>query len=376
MRNLFFRVLNKLYKIVFFRRANNSWFKDFEHFRSYAKNVLTKGERNDAIAYFKKYGFDIRTDWHNYYKYMTGTFDNKFIPADVMYTAIVPYLNYMPFELAYQDKGIYRRLLPNVKTPKTIVQRIHGYFYLEDWNTPISGKKAIEICSNLQDSIIKPTVNSCQGHGVKLFSTNNGLLQTGENVKSLFAQYGMNFIIQERVKQHEFLSSLNESSLNTMRILTLHLKDEVVVLSKAIRIGGKGSITDNGYGGGFCTGIEEGGSLKPHGYRLTTGEHIDELQNGVKLAGLKIPHFEKVIAKAKELALSLPYLRLIGWDFTIDKDGDPVFIEMNTLPGIYIMQLCNGPVFGKYTDELLKSVSSVKYGLTQKLDCSYSREDF
>ena len=376
MRNLFFRVLNRLCQISVFRREKISWFKDFEHFRSYTKEDLSKSERNDAVAYFKKYGFDIRADWHNYYKYMTGTFDARFIPADVMYTAIVPYLNYMPFELAYQDKGIYRRMLPNVKVPKTIVQRINGYFYSEDWNIPMLEEKAVEICSNIQEAIIKPTVNSCQGHGVKLISTNDGFLQTGENIKSIFSQYGKNFIVQERVNQHEFLSSLNETSLNTMRILTLHLKDEVVVLSKAIRIGGKGSITDNGYGGGFCTGIEDDGSLKPHGYRLTTGEHIDELQNGVKLTGLKIPHFEKVIDKAKELALSLPYLRIIGWDFTIDKDGEPVFIEMNTLPGIYIMQLCNGPVFGKYTDELLKSVSSVKYRTDCKLRCFYSVEDF
>ena len=89
-----------------------------------------------------------------------------------------------------------------------------------------------------------------------------------------------------------------------------------------------------------------------------------------------IPNFEKVIKKAKELALTLPYLRLIGWDFTIDEEGEPVFIEMNTLPGIYIMQLCNGPVFGELTDELLNSVKGVKHSLQPKILRHYSNRDF
>ena len=132
----------------------------------------------------------------------------------------------------------------------------------------------------------------------------------------------------------------------------------------------------NGYGGGFCTGIDSNGSLKPHGYRLTTGEHIDKLQNETKLDGLVIPHYDKVLEKAKELALTLPYLRIIGWDFTIDEENEPVFIEMNTLPGIYIMQLCNGPVFGELTDDLLKSVSSVRHDFQPKLLRTYTNFDF
>jgi len=161
-----------------------------------------------------------------------------------------------------------------------------------------------------------------------------------------------------------------------MRILTLRTGNEVMVLSTAIRVGGKGSITDNGYGGGFCTGIGEKGQLKPHGYRLTTGEHIDRLQNGIQLEGLVIPHYDKVIAKAKELALTLPYLRIIGWDFTIDEENEPVFIEMNTLPGIYIMQLCNGPVFGDMTDGLLRSVMTVKHQFQPRTLRNYTNRDF
>ena len=293
------------------RQERENWFYDFAHFREYMKPVLTSVQKNEVKDYFKQYGFDVRTDWHNYYTFMTGEFSKKYIPADLMYTTIVPYFNYMPFEGTYQEKGIYGRLLTNVRQPKTIIQRIHGFYYSDGWQKPITESEAIQKCANLNKVIIKPSVDTCQGKGVKLLTTVNGKTADGISVAELFSQYGENFIIQERVQQHKFLTSLNESSLNTMRILTLRLNaNDVVVLSKAIRVGGKGSITDNGYGGGFCTGIEDDGTLKPNGCQLTTGVHIDALQNGTKLEGLKNTEIEFSIYR-KTVFESISLLREI-----------------------------------------------------------------
>ena len=38
-------------------------------------------------------------------------------------------------------------------------------------NAPISLHDAIGLCANIKDCIIKPTVDSCQGHGVRLISS-------------------------------------------------------------------------------------------------------------------------------------------------------------------------------------------------------------
>lgn len=368
------RGANKLLLLHYLHSERKEWYRDFAHFRSYAQPVLTSKQKKQVKAYFGRYGLKTRTDWHNYYTFMTGHFSEKYIPADIMYTTIVPYLNYMPFELAYQDKNNYEAILPCVEKPKTIMKRKHGFY--EVGGRIANFNAAIEICSNLKEAIIKPTINSCQGRDVKLFSTTNGKLEDGRSIEQFLAGYGEDFIVQERVRQHPFLMSLNESSLNTMRILTLRIENDIQVLSSAIRIGGKGSITDNGYGGGFCTGLNMEGKLHPQGYRLTTGEHINQLQNGRRLEGLKVPNFDKVIEKTKECALMLPYLRIIGWDFTLDEAGNPVFIEMNTLPGIYIMQLCNGPVFGDLTDALLKSVSTVHHQFQPRMIRQYSNRLF
>lgn len=360
------RIINKLDRLLWLKNDRLNWYKDFIHFKGTAEPVLNNEQKKEIKKYFLHFGFDIKPDWHDYYTALTGIYSKKYIPADLMYTRIVPYLNYMPFELAYQDKNAYWRLLPNVIQPECILQRVHSFFYDGNHNA-ISREEAIKTCVELEDVIIKPTINSCQGRGVELLKNLKDNSSNNErNIAEIFERYGDDFIIQQRVKQSRFLSSLNESSLNTMRILTFRRNNEIIILSTAIRIGGKGSITDNGYGGGFSCGILQDGSLKNIGYRLTTGERIDVLQNGVKLAGLRIPHFDKVIDKAKELHLTLPYLRIIGWDFTLNEDNEPVFIEMNTLPGLYIMQLNNGPVFGDYTDEILKECASHQQKIVHK----------
>ena len=41
----------------------------------------------------------------------------------------------------------------------------------------------------------------------------------------------------------------------------------------------------------------------------------------------------------------------------MDDKNEIVLIEFNTNSSIDIMQLCNGPVFGDYTEEILRKVS-------------------
>ncbi|NLE62732.1 MAG: hypothetical protein GX612_02705, partial [Bacteroidales bacterium] len=215
------------------KREIESWYNEFSRFRATAKPVLSLEQKRSAKGYFARYGFKIKTDWHNYYTAMTGEFSEKYIPGDLMYTVIVPYLNYMPFESAYQDKSFYSRLFPNVLQPECIVQRTHSFFYNNEY-LPILKEEAIELCKNMEQVIIKPTIFSCQGRGVKLITFKNGKTNDGLTVEELFNLYGDNFIIQKRIKQHQFFASLNGSSLNTMRILTLRMGNEIVSLSHAV----------------------------------------------------------------------------------------------------------------------------------------------
>ena len=49
--------------------------------------------------------------------------------------------------------------------------------------------------------------------------------------------------------------------------------------------------------------------------------------------------------------------KMISWDFAVDESGEPVLIEMNINYGeLDFHQLCNGPIFGDQTKEIVKEV--------------------
>ena len=53
----------------------------------------------------------------------------------------------------------------------------------------------------------------------------------------------------------------------------------------------------------------------------------------------------------------MPHFRLVSWDISVDEAGDPVLIETNLNYGeLEFHQLCNGPVFGEDTRQILDEV--------------------
>ena len=45
---------------------------------------------------------------------------------------------------------------------------------------------------------------------------------------------------------------------------------------------------------------------------------------------------------------------MASWDLAIDKNGEPVLIEVNLMyQGIGFLQINNGPLFGDYTEDIL-----------------------
>ena len=67
-----------------------------------------------------------------------------------------------------------------------------------------------------------------------------------------------------------------------------------------------------------------------------------------------MPSYDKVLRIIREEAPKLPRLGIIGWDFGIDQDGEPVFIELNIFPGQN--QRGSGPSFGDMTEAVLRDV--------------------
>ena len=63
---------------------------------------------------------------------------------------------------------------------------------------------------------------------------------------------------------------------------------------------------------------------------------------------------DEIREKTKELHYLIPHFRFVGWDFTVDENGDPILFEINTHPDATLIQIVTGkPLFGEKTDWIL-----------------------
>lgn len=314
---------------------------------------LSTAQEKEIEQYWRNLiGIKVPLDWHRYFYKRTGVYSVQYIPTSLYFTDIIGRANQMNFARAYSDKNVTETLLKGVRHPQTVVKNMNGYFFDNEGN--ISKERAIEICSNLEDVIIKPSMLS-HGDGVKKFSCTNGQTSVeGKSIEQLFDSYKTDFIIQKVVHQHERMNALNPSSVNTVRVLTYHSGMEVLVPYTVIRIGRKGWDIDNETAGGISTKINPDGTLCKYAYGAPGNDMIEKTDTGVTLEGYAIPSFDKVIETAQRLHLQLPHFNLIGWDMCIDEDGEPVLIEWNVWPEL--SQSANGPAFGQYTERIIKEI--------------------
>jgi hypothetical protein len=318
---------------------------------------LSKGQKNDIQQFYRRMlGQEVPTYWHEYFYSRNGNFSVKYIPTCVYHQQIIYKLNQFGVRHAYVDKGLYDIYFPDVNRPQTVVKNMNGYYYAG--TKPVSREEALEICRNLPAAVSKPSTEGMWGKGVKVFSTCDGRLEEdGRTVAELFNDYGKNFIIQERIEQHEVMSKLNPTSLNTLRVLSYRDEHGVHILYMVVRIGRAGKSVDNETAGGINADIDMAtGTILDCAYGTPAEKRIETTDCGTTLKGFAIPAFNEVVTLVKALHLRLPYFNLIGWDFGIDKSGAPVLIEWNRAPDL--SQTAHGPAFGDMTEEILLSLKN------------------
>ena len=321
------------------------------------EQLLPEGYKGDDLPYkpldyFKRYGFKVSSAFPEIYYRCNGIESDRYIPASLYFYYISPYLVNMNLSMAYVDKNMYFRHFPSVRQPKTICRNMSGRFYMDDMKE-VGFNEAISVLEKKDRFIVKPTIESGRGRDVKMVIGGDA-----QQVAKTLNDYDSNYIVQEVLKQHPVMARLNETSLNTIRLYTYRVigSGEYVVLGAAVRFGGKGAYRDNACtGGGFCK-VNADGSLddKIHNYRRFGWGSLKE-EKGIE--NLVVPNYGKVVETVLRLHKTIPYMDLIGWDIAINEEGEPVLIELNQYPDCEFIQIFNGPMFGKYTDELLEHIS-------------------
>ena len=307
--------------------------------------------RQEVTRYWKKYGQNPKRYWYQIYCANQGSFDPRFIPDSIWYTKIQPYFNCTVFRSVYADKTMYDRYFAHLKQPETIIKNTAGHFYDGKGNW-IPQDEAFKLLCESTEFIIKPSLRSGGGREVRYVGPED---ITPEKMEQLMKHYNANFVVQKLVRQHPDLARIHPKSLNTIRVMSLHYKGKVHILSAQLRMGSGDARVDNVSSGGMaCAIVDREGHLAEKSVTRKS-QWTDHHPSGIAFRDIVVPSYDKVLSVVEQTHRVVPFFNIIGWDFAVDESGEPVFIEFNV--GCEQNQIGSGkPTFGDLTDEILDDV--------------------
>ncbi len=316
---------------------------------------LTKSELKEIDSFYSGY-FAVNTLFHKFYKAATGCFDVRYIPDDIYYTVIDPYFNDWSDGAKMDNKTFYRWYFPDVRQPETICYRQNMFWFDENQNI-ISEATAIEKILKYDIAFIKSAQYSMGGHGISVIISQES---STDEVKNIIKKYVCDIVVQKKLVQSKVMSLINDSSVNTIRLMTFLRKDgSVKICSVSVRMGMVGSYVDNASSGGITCGVRADGRLNCIAYAANGKSYSFHPTSGIKFDQIKIPNFEKVKEIVSEKAQKMPKFRLISWDIAIDENDELILIETNLFVGeLEFHQLSNGPIFGDETEAILDEINN------------------
>lgn len=262
------------------------------------------------------------------YKYMAGFVDYKVFK---MYN-----LN-KEQRATYITRGVnnnYVKLLNDPEAMKKVDNKLefnknYSEFIKRDWLclTEVSYEEFETFFKKHKDIIVKPVDEMC-GKGVDKITLNEDT-----EIKEVYDRLIKNnqILIEECVKQNSQIASLNPSSVNTLRVVTLKTDHDVKVLFTALRIGNGKSVDNFNNGGMFTTVNEDGIITKPAISKDGTIYDVHPLTHQ-KIVGFKLPNFDIALNTAKKCASLIDNVRYIGFDVVITEDS-ALILEANPFPG-------------------------------------------
>lgn len=303
-----------------------------------------------VVPYWKNYGIKVKKFWWELFTEKDQLLNPRYIPDDLYNTKILPYFNNMSFRRSSDDKCSYDFLFASLKRPRTIVKNSAGVYYDAEGKI-ISEEEAIALCLLESDEFLfKPAIDTGHGRGIQFMDPET---TKRKDIEAVIHRLKANFIVQASLKQHAQLALLNASSVNTIRIISFLFQGSVYISSAILRVGAKGAKIDNFSAGGYACPIKEGGQLWDKALTRES-EWVPATNEGVLFSSVRVPNFDQVVDIIKKEHLRLAHFKIIGWDFAIDEEGDPVFIEHNVNAGQN--QVTCGPTFGPLTEAVLDDV--------------------
>lgn len=298
-------------------------------------NIKTNISKNyllmDMMICSNKYG----TGYHDYQEfefYNLNKLERKTYLTRVKNNAIVRKFNNKEYFKFFDNKYEFNKIFDK--------------FLKREWMILDNNyEEFIKFCSNKKEIIVKP-LDGCGGVGVDLIKIDK------DKLKNTYEKLVKNnqLLIEEKIIQHKALAKLNESSVNTLRIVTFYDGKHTHILNSVLKIG-NGGVTDNFSSGSMYTFVEEGKIIVP---AIDNKDNVFKKHpiSKIDIVGYEIPNYNMVINMVSECAKIIKDVKYVGWDIAV-LDNDVCLIEGNCYPGIY---------------QIKPSFLKVKKGLVEKYE--------
>jgi hypothetical protein len=151
-------------------------------------------------------------------------------------------------------------------------------------------------------------------------------------------------VLQQTVVQHPELCKLSASSVNTIRLVTIHDGNKACNFFGYIRMGIGNSLVDNISHGGLGCGLYEDGTLfeTAHSEKTQYQDVPNHPTTGVVFGEINIPFYKEALELVTRMHDTFHCFFIIGWDIAITDSG-PVVIEGNPVSNlIYEQQIFGG----------------------------------
>jgi len=302
---------------------------------------LTENELNQINDFWAPYSFAVKNDpeTQRIFSRTSGTFNPAYLGHGFVDYYLKRFFHDKNTFWLTSHKNFLQRMFPIVKHPYAFIHKSWGQYYNSNYY-PISQEEALDICINTfktsnehKEMIIKPALPFSGGEGKGISFIDNTI--TREKLEHIFIGYP-DFICQEIVKNHPSFSAPYSNSLNTLRVVSILWKNEVIVSGAVFRMGTDKRI-DNLAQGGLSCGVSDAGVLNDFATNAW-GKRYYSHPSGFKFSGHMLYKYSELIDTAKKLHLLIPQQKIISWDFTVDINGEVVLIEINSAGSTEIFQ--------------------------------------
>ena len=299
----------------------------------------------------------LKMDYKNFFntleKIKIDSHRSKFIIFfDVIFTCLkfkVGYMDYYllkMYEMNMQEKSTYLGRGKNndlveklnkkedlhLLNNKIDTNKLLNKYLKRDWSY-LGDKDISKFLKDNKKFIAKPSNGQC-GKGIEIIESKK--FKTEKDIIKYLEKNNLD-VFEELIKQHKELNKLNDTSVNTIRIVSIY-NHKVFFVGACMRIGNK-NFVDNFESGGMTAKVDvDTGVVLSPAIDKKGNLYYKHPISKEKIQGFKIPYYNETLKMISEMATCVPTIRYVGWDIAITDKG-PVLVEANPLPGTQITQM-------------------------------------